>query len=129
MKTITRYIDNIKSNIVFYIGQNSMENYDIIDASKPYDLWFHIKSVPSCHVIASIDNINYDKKQLHKIAVQGAMLCKQNSKYKSDKKVDVIYCNIDDVKKCTDIDDFERGYNNKSKIGSVILQKYKTITI
>jgi len=129
MKTIVRYIDNIKSNIVFYIGQNAMENYDIIDSSKPDDLWFHIKSVPSCHVIASIDNLNYDKKQLHKIAIQGAMLCKQNSKYKSDKKVDVIYCNIQDVKKSTDMDESDLEYNKKSKIGSVILQKYKTIVI
>ena len=91
MKIITRYIDSIKCDIAYRIGQNAADNFCIIDASNEPDLWFHIESSPSCHVVASIENRTYDKKQLHKIAIQGAMLCKQNSKYKSDKNISVVY--------------------------------------
>ena len=116
MKTITKYIDSIKSDIVYHIGQNASENFDIIDASNQTDLWFHIETAPSCHVVASIEDQKYDKKQLHKIVVQGAMLCKQHSRQKSDKNVAIVYCQIADIEK-------------QSKIGSVNLRKVKRIVI
>ena len=115
MKTITKYIDSIRSNIEFNIGQNVQENFKIIDDSKENYLWFHIHHLPSCHVIACINDV-YDKKQLHKIAVQGAMLCKQYSKYKSDKGVEVMYTKVQNVSK-TDI------------MGSVNVSDYKVISV
>lgn len=115
MKIITKYIDNIK--FVFYVGQNAQENFDIIDASKSHDLWFHIEAAPSCHVIAELDDPQkYNKKQLHKIAVQGAVLCKQYSRFCSDKNVVIIYCPISCVEK-------------QDMIGSVSVNKYKKIII
>lgn len=85
------YIPNIKNNITFYIGQNAEENDKLIDKSSPNDLWFHIHYQPSCHVVASISQ-SYNKKQLHKIAIQGGLLCKQHSKYKCHQHVNIVYC-------------------------------------
>lgn len=116
MKTISKYIDCIKTDIVFRIGQNAAENFDIIDASSQTDLWCHISDAPSCHVVASLSDHPYDKKQLHKIAIQGAMLCKQNSKFRSDKNVAVVYCRIADLEKL-------------ETVGSVHLHRSKTIVI
>jgi len=117
MRTITKYIDAIKANIEFRVGQNAHENFDIIDQSKPDDIWFHISQASSCHVIATIPSEKkYDKTQLKKIAIQGAVLCKQNSKYKSESKVSVMYTKIQNVMK-TDT------------VGAVIVDTYKTIVI
>lgn len=92
------YIPNIKNNITFYIGQNAQENFQIIDESNPNDLWFHIHGNPSCHVVASISE-KFNKKQLHKIAVQGGLLCKQHSKYKCSTNVNIVYCKMGFVRK------------------------------
>jgi len=92
MKTINRYIDAIKTNIEFRIGQNAQENFDLIDASRPEDIWFHINGQPSGHVIASIpEDSNYDKKTIRRIVIQGGIICKQHSRLKSEKDVHVIY--------------------------------------
>jgi predicted ribosome quality control (RQC) complex YloA/Tae2 family protein len=117
MKEITKYIDAIKSDIVFKIGGNSQENFDIIDSSQPDDVWFHISDKPSEHVVASIPmDITIDKKQLHKIVIQGAVICKQFSKYNSDKNVGVVYTRIKDVLKT-------------EKLGCVIPMNSKIVVI
>jgi predicted ribosome quality control (RQC) complex YloA/Tae2 family protein len=117
MKQITRYIDSIKSDIVFTIGGNAQENFDIIDASNPDDIWFHVDNLPSEHIVATIpEDVNIDKKQLGKIVTQGALLCKQYSKYASQKNLPIIYTRIKDILKT-------------EKIGCVIAQNQKIIVI
>ena len=117
MKQITRYIDSVKADVMFTIGGNAQENFDIIDASKPNDLWFHLDGLPSEHIVASIpEELTIDKKQLFKIATQGAVLCKQYSKYASQKNLPIIYTRIKDILKT-------------EKIGCVIAQNQKIIVI
>jgi len=117
MKSTTQYVAAVQNNIEFCIGQHAQDNFDLLDASNPHDMWFHIGQASSCHVIARIPaDTNYTKKQLHKIAVQGAVLCKQHSKYKGDPQVSVIYTKIQHV-------------NKTSTVGTVTLDTYKTITI
>jgi len=117
MRTVQRYIDIVKGNIEFWVGENELENFDIIDAAKDIDLWFHVDRRSSCHVIAVLpENHKYDKKQLHKIAIQGSMLCKQYSRYKSEQKLSIMYTSIDKV-------------NKTEKVGAVTVDVYKTITI
>jgi predicted ribosome quality control (RQC) complex YloA/Tae2 family protein len=118
MKVITKYIDSAKCNINFKIGGNALENDNLIDESNKHDLWFHIDSLPSCHVVADLSNleIEFHKKQLSKIAIQGALICKENSKYKSNKKIAIIYTKIENITK-THIP------------GKVIASNTKTITI
>ena len=98
MKSETVYFCQLNENIEFLIGKNQKDNFDIIDMSRPNDLWFHLNDCPSCHVIAKLPE-NIDKKNLKYIIKRGALLCKQNSKYKSEKDVDVIYTFIKNIKK------------------------------
>jgi predicted ribosome quality control (RQC) complex YloA/Tae2 family protein len=117
MRKVTKYIDAIKEYIEFRVGQNAKDNFDLIDDSKADDIWVHISQVSSCHVVASIPvDKNYDKHILKKIAVQGAVICKQFSKYKSEPVVHVIYTKIHHLTKT-------------STIGAVSVEEYKTIVI
>ena len=90
---------------------------ELIAASQPDDVWFHIRDRPSCHVVATMpSDKKIDKKQLRKIAVQGAVVCKQFSKYKSDHNVAVMYAPIAHVAMT-------------ETVGSVVVDKYQTIVL
>lgn len=117
MRKITKYIESIKGYIEFRVGQNAKENFDLIDISGPNDLWFHINQQASCHVVATIpQDDTLDKRILKKIAIQGAVICKQCSRHKSESAISVMYTPIKNVKK---------GGN----IGSVFVDEYKTLII
>jgi predicted ribosome quality control (RQC) complex YloA/Tae2 family protein len=117
MKLETKYISPLGINIDFQIGKNAYDNFDIIKAADPNDLWFHINELASCHVIANMpDDIIFNKKQNMYIIKQGAILCKQNSKYKSQKKLNIVYTQIKNI-------------TLADTPGSVNLQLSKTITI
>ena len=53
MKIFTHIIGDITYTIK--IGQNAKENWDLIDNSESFDLWFHLDLFPSPHVIISQD--------------------------------------------------------------------------
>lgn len=117
MKSIDRYIAPLGINISFTVGKNAQENFNIIENSNPNDIWFHIDNYASCHVVASMPpDIDFDKKQLMYIIKQGAIICKQYSKYKSDKNVSIVYTCVKNVT-MTDV------------VGTVNIQSSKTIKI
>ena len=93
----TIYFDKIKKNVEFYIGENAQENQDIVLYAAPEDLWFHLAGRSSPHVLAVTRDMQIDRRFLHAIVVQGYLLCKQNSKSKSEKNVDIIYTKIKNV--------------------------------
>ena len=100
MKTISRYISALGNNIEYIIGQHASDNFVIIDNSKEDDIWFHINNEPSGHVIVSIpENITFSKKQLRQIITQGALVCKENSKYKSQRNLEVVYAYVKNIEK------------------------------
>jgi predicted ribosome quality control (RQC) complex YloA/Tae2 family protein len=119
-RIITRYIPELKKMIVYKIGKDAQNNFELIDAADNNDLWFHLNNAPSCHVIACLKNIQYttrddelpnfydidfdslNKKEKQQIITQGSLLCKQYSKLKSLKNVEVIYTKIENIQK-TDI--------------------------
>jgi len=105
MKMFTRYIPSIKDTIVYKKGRDAQDNFDLIDASKDNDIWFHIYGESSAHVVASIDDlkISLDKKQLRDIIKQGAVICKEQSSYKSSKNVPIVYTRIKNVEKSTPV--------------------------
>lgn len=75
------------------IGKNARHNWELIEAADPHDLWFHVADGPSSHCILVTQNQKPDRKQLKQVAV----LCKQHSKSKSLKKVEIHYtpiCNV-----------------------------------
>lgn len=133
-RTVTRYIPSLQLNVVFKVGKDDANNHQIIDESHKNDLWFHINNISSCHVIACLKNIrfnryddelpnyydiNFDllnKKQKQQIVKQGALLCKQFSRLNKQKNVEIIYTKIENVYKT-------------EPVGSVITYKSKTIII
>ena len=94
----TIFIPKVNEEVHFIIGKNAQENFEIIDQSKPNDLWFHIENAPSCHVIAKI-NESWNRKQIASVVKQGALLCKINSKFASVQNVPVIYTKVQHVEK------------------------------
>jgi len=100
MKIVARYIQSINREIPYLIGSNAQDNFDLIDESEPFDLWFHISGHSSCHVIAKMPpDIKLDKKQKSQIIKQGALICKQHSKFKTLHEVTIIYTQISNVVK------------------------------
>lgn len=91
------YIQKLKQTVKFLIGKDAKNNTDIINQSLDNDLWFHVNDFPSCHVIACIHYLNISRENLRYIVTQGALLCKQNSKYKFNKNVKIMYTRIKNV--------------------------------
>lgn len=114
---LSKVVDIPKLNIEveFLIGKNAKENFEIIDYAEDHHIWFHIHNAPSCHVIAQLDD-ELNRKDFKYVVKQGAILCKQHSKLKNQKNVEIVYTIIKHVHK-TDIP------------GSVQLESQKTISI
>jgi len=113
MKCETKYIAPLGIDIQFKIGKDAKDNFIVIDSSNLNDIWFHIQDNSSCHVVASIpEDIEFDKKQLSYIIKQGAILCKQYSRYKSQKNVNITYTYIKNIEK-TNIPGMVTINNNK----------------
>ena len=133
-RVVTKYIPSLKKNIVYKIGSDAKNNFELIDMANNDDLWFHLNNESSCHVIACLKNITYttlddnmpnyydldfddlDKKQKQQIIKQGALLYKQYSRMKSMKNVEIIYTKIEHVQKL-------------DVIGSVVTYQEKTIIV
>lgn len=99
MKTENIFIDALKREIVFYIGKNQSENFEVIDKGESDDLWFHAKNESSCHVVCELPE-DIEKKELKYILKIGALLCKNNTnKLKSLKNVEIIYTQIKNITK------------------------------
>ena len=94
------------------LGKSAQENWDIISDSNPNDIWFHIKSLPSPHVILTNPPTPIPPQLLHTCAT----ICKQHSKYKNLQKITIIYTTIKHVKKA-------------EKVGSVYTSKTSQITV
>jgi predicted ribosome quality control (RQC) complex YloA/Tae2 family protein len=87
------------------IGKNARENWDILDDSEPFDIWFHIENSSSPYVILEIKDNNPLSDEIIR---ECAQLCKTHSKLKTSKNVSIIYCEVKNLSKGT-------------KLGSVIL--------
>jgi len=70
-----------------------------IDAAEPHHLWFHVDNEPSCHVIAAIPE-DIERKNIHYIVSQGAVLCKQHcARVRSQKNVQITYTTVGNLEK------------------------------
>ena len=99
MKTEIVTIYEIDCDIIFYIGQNRNDNFNVIDKGSSSDLWFHAKSESSCHVVAIIPE-DIERNELKYIIKQGALLCKTHThKLKDLHNVEIIYSQIRNIKK------------------------------
>jgi predicted ribosome quality control (RQC) complex YloA/Tae2 family protein len=89
------------------IGKNARENWNILDSSEKFDIWFHVENSSSPYVILEVKDNNPIS---HEIIIECAKLCKNNSKCKNTKNTPVIYCEVSNLSK---------GIN----LGSVILKE------
>jgi predicted ribosome quality control (RQC) complex YloA/Tae2 family protein len=99
MKIVKKYINSLNKNVEFKVGENAEDNFYIIDHSHADDIWFHVQGVSSTHVVASIYGLDLDKKQYRQIVTQGAVVCKQNSKYYAMSNLAIIYTTINNIEK------------------------------
>ena len=100
MKRESIFIAPLKRTISFLVGQCQSDNFAVIDAAAPDDLWFHAGgNESSCHVIAEIPG-DIDKKDLRYIVKAGVVLCRQHTnRLKSAKNVEFIYTHVRNVAK------------------------------
>lgn len=97
MKTEKLFIQGLNREIIFYIGKNQNENFEVIKQGKPDDLWFHANNISSSHVVAIIPS-DIKKKELLYIIKRGALLCKNNTnKLISLKNVEIVYTKIKNI--------------------------------
>ena len=86
--------------INYLIGENAKDNWDILNDAKQNWIWFHLDNFSSPYVIMQeckkgIKNRKYEKTYIEYIKM-GCLLCKQNSKYNSQ-KVKVIFTNLKNI--------------------------------
>ena len=108
----------IFENIKFLIGQNSQDNWDLLDSCSKINneyIWFHLNSFPSCYVImcSSLTDISCADLK-NNILNYGAKLCKKNTKYRDLPNLKICYTSLKKLKKT-------------NKIGEVIIVGKKKI--
>jgi len=117
MKVVTRYIECIKTDIEYVVGKDAADNFKILYYSGHDDIWFHVDGTTSAHVIAKIPTgRSIDKKHMLRIIKQGAVICKEVSKYASCKKLRIVFASVNDVMPT-------------EKVGTVIVSKAKYLDI
>ena len=93
------YIDALKEEVEFNVGENAADNDAIIGNGTAANLWFHVGGGrSSCHVVAVIPD-GTNKKNVKYIVTQGAVLCKKYSRYASEKDLEIIYTLLENVTK------------------------------
>jgi predicted ribosome quality control (RQC) complex YloA/Tae2 family protein len=97
-----RITDNINDyEMVYWIGENAQDNWDIIDKADKNDIWFHLADHPSAHVILRTENLPIKKISRH-ILIHCGIQCRLHSKWANisyKQKVKVIYTEIKNVSK------------------------------
>lgn len=90
MKTKEVVLPN-KRVITFCIGENAIDNDDVITIGDENDLWFHATDSSSSHVLAKMPE-KYTKKEKSYIIKIGAQLCKYHtSKLRKEERVSISY--------------------------------------
>jgi predicted ribosome quality control (RQC) complex YloA/Tae2 family protein len=84
---------------LFHIGRDKQDNWDLIDGSKPWDVWFHLEDAPSSHVVLEMENGSGIKNIPRAVLKYGAGLCKAHSSSKSEANCPIIYTTIDKIEK------------------------------
>ena len=99
MKTVNKFIASLNKEVEYHVGENEEDNFHVIDNASAEDMWFHIDGYSSGHIIAKIDGMKLDKKNIRQIVTQGCVLCKEVSRYTHIKDIGVMYTRIKNVTK------------------------------
>jgi predicted ribosome quality control (RQC) complex YloA/Tae2 family protein len=80
----------IIENTTYRIGQNAVDNTQLIKGSEPEFIWVHLEKFPSAHVIICKTEPTPDEIQ------EAIRLVWENSKYKF-KNIGMIYCKVKNI--------------------------------
>ena len=104
------------NNIIYVIGENSQDNWNILDLYKKENdkyIWFHLNSFSSGYVIMCSTINEIDKSQLNDYLYYGAELCKNNTKYRNLKNLKIIYTTLKKLSKTDTVGEvLTSGKNN-----------------
>jgi predicted ribosome quality control (RQC) complex YloA/Tae2 family protein len=78
---------NFEDVYTIKIGSNAEENHALVESMEPNDSWFHLDEYPSPHLVINTDYDNLSKKMIYQIA----LLLKQNTKYKKEAELSILY--------------------------------------
>lgn len=98
------------NDILVEVGENAKENDLLISKSDPTDYWFHLSSFPSPHVV-----VHYHSPDIDTIHF-AANLCRENSKYKRLRNINVDYTTIYNLLKTDKIGEVEYRSNRQVNI-------------
>lgn len=93
------------NDVSFVLGKNSKENWELLDEYSKTNcnyVWFHLNSFPSGYVIMLSDSINNLD-----LLNYGALLCKENTKYRNLKDLKICYTTLNKLKKTNKIGEVE----------------------
>jgi len=100
------FVENYK----IIVGRNQKENKELLEQSKSDDIWFHIRDIPSCHVIIKTDK----KEPPLSVLEKAAKLCVS---FSTDKKGDY------------EVDYTKRKFVKPKEGANVLYNKYKTVSV
>jgi len=83
----------VYNEINIYLGEDKHENWNLIETSRPNDIFVHLNSFPSGHVKIEMDIFDIE------IVVYAGNICRQYSKYKHLKDLKICYCRYDNILK------------------------------
>lgn len=78
------------------IGQTAKENDQIIGDAKQTDMWFHLDSFPSCHVVIACGPENPLTQEMIEHC---AKLTRENTKYRNLPNLKIVYTPISNVQR------------------------------
>lgn len=81
------------NDIIFRLGSNAQENWNLIDDADPNDWWFHVDNMPSGHCIVETSVLN------EHLINYACSLVIENSKAKKLDKITIIYTQVKNLKK------------------------------
>jgi predicted ribosome quality control (RQC) complex YloA/Tae2 family protein len=89
---VTIYADNYIINI----GKNAKDNWNILETANGNDIWLHLNNFPSPYVLITCKE-NYKLKSKD-IRLAGR-LCREHSKEKKTRNIEICYLKVEYVKK------------------------------
>jgi len=86
----------IENNIVYRLGRNAQENFNLIDDAESEDIWFHLDDLPSGHCILKKPK---DSILTNEMKLFAGSLIKKYSKAKNNKNTKIIFTEVKNVVK------------------------------
>lgn len=107
----------IIDDIIIYYGKNNLQNEEITHKlSSSNDYWFHVKDLPSSHVLVKVPNNDKDYILPEKVIRAAANLAAKGSKAFNSSSVPVDYTKIKYLKKIPGNKGYHVIYSNQKTI-------------